>query len=90
MVILDDDEARGNLFNFEKLLGVQGHTATDFQRMQEGKETSVDRTLRLLYVTCSRAKESLAIIAYTTHPELFASNVMDMKWFLKEEIEIIN
>jgi len=90
MVILDDDEARGNLFNFEKLLGVQGHSAADVQRMNEGKETSLDRTLRLLYVTCSRAEESLALVAYTSHPELFARNVIDMKWFLKEEIELID
>lgn len=89
MVILDDDEARGNLFSYEKLLGVKGHTTGDVQRMNEGKETSLDRTLRLLYVTCSRAKESLAIVTYTTHPELFARNIVDMKWFAKEEIEFI-
>ncbi len=89
MVILDDDEARGNLFNFEKLLGIQGHSAADAKRIIEGKETTVDRTLRLLYVTCSRAKKSLAIVAYTTNPELFARNVTDMKWFTNEEIEFI-
>src|SRR5690606_15408739 len=90
MVILDDDEARGNWFNFEKLLGVKGHTATDVQRMNEGKENSMDRTLRLIYVTCSRTEESLASVTYTTHPELFAKNTVDMKWFQKEEIEFIN
>ncbi|NVN18242.1 UvrD-helicase domain-containing protein [Muricauda sp. HICW] len=90
MVILDDDDARGNWFNFEKLLGVKGHTAADVQNMNEGKETSMDRTLRLLYVTCSRAEESLAIVAYTSNPELFARNIVDMKWFQKEEIEFIN
>ncbi len=89
MVILDDDEARGNLFSYEKLLGVKGHSATDAQRIIDGKETSLDRTLRLLYVTCSRAKESLALVSYTAHPELFARNIVDMKWFVKEEIEYI-
>ncbi|MBC8754999.1 ATP-dependent helicase [Kordia sp. YSTF-M3] len=89
MVILDDSEARGNLFNYEKLLGVKGHTASDIRRMEEGRETSLDKTLRLLYVTCSRAKESLAIVAYTAQPELFARNIVDMKWFVKEEIEFI-
>ncbi|WP_282067745.1 UvrD-helicase domain-containing protein [Olleya namhaensis] len=89
MVILDDDEARGNLFSYEKLFGIEGHSAVDTQRIIDGKETGIDRTLRLLYVTCSRAKESLAIVAYTKNSNLFSQKAIDMKWFLEEEIEIV-
>ena len=61
MVILDDEEARGFLFSYEKLFGAKEPTATDKRNENEGKETSIDRTRRLFYVTCSRAEKSLAI-----------------------------
>lgn len=90
MVILDDVDARGNWFNFEKIVGVKPPSPSDIKNEGEGKETGIDRTLRLFYVTCSRAQESLAIVAYTSNPELFKKNVVDNGWFEKEEIEIIN
>ena len=68
MVILDDNEARGFLFQYEKLFGVAEPTSTDVKNQREGKESSIDRTRRLLYVTCSRAQKSLALILYTGDP----------------------
>ena len=65
MVILDDNEARGFMFSYEKLLGAKAPTKTDDENRREGKDTSVDRTRRLFYVTCSRAQRSLAVIVYT-------------------------
>ncbi len=86
MVILDDDEARGFLFSYEKLFGAVEPTATDIKNEQEGKETSIDRTRRLFYVTCSRAEESLAIVAYTKNPAKVAQYALEQEWFGEGEI----
>lgn len=86
MVILDDEEARGFLFSYDKLFGAKEPTKTDFENKDKGKETSIDRTRRLFYVTCSRAEKSLAIIAYTNQPEKVKKNALEQEWFSEEEI----
>ncbi len=88
MVILDDEEARGFLFSYDKLFGAKEPTQADLRNVSEGKETSRDRTRRLFYVTCSRAEESLAIIAYTKEPEKVKNHVLSHEWF--EEYEVIS
>ena len=90
MVILDDNEARGFLFQYDKLFGVTKPTAADLRNQREGKETSVDRTRRLLYVTCSRAKKSLALVLYTADPEKAKQHVTVSGWLQDDEIEIIH
>lgn len=87
MVILSDEEARGFLFSYEKLFGVKEKTTTDLKNEQEGKDTSIDRTRRLFYVTCSRAEKSLAIIAYSSNPEMVRNHVLANEWFEDSEIE---
>lgn len=86
MVILDDDEARGFMFSYDKLFGAVEPTERDIQNEQEGKETSIDRTRRLFYVTCSRAEESLAIVAYTQVPQKVNDYVLEQGWFDQDEI----
>lgn len=90
MVLLDDEEARGFLFSYDKLFGAKDLSAGDKRNIEEGKETGIDRTRRLFYVACSRAQESLAIIAYADNPEKVKSNALQYGWFEKEELEIIN
>lgn len=86
IVILDDGESRGNFFSYEKLLGAKEPAKSDNDNQKKGKETSIDRTRRLFYVTCSRAEESLAIIAYTSEPIKVKENALRQKWFTEEEI----
>ncbi len=86
MVILDDDEARGFLFSYEKLFGAKELSPTDIKNENEGKETSIDRTRRLFYVTCSRTEESLAIVAYTKEPQKVEKFTLEQSWFSKDEI----
>lgn len=75
MVIMDDHEARGFLFKYEDLFG--GKAAGD---------KTVESTKRLFYVTASRAKESLALVAYSSSPEKTRNFVLDEGWFAPEEI----
>ncbi|TMX33475.1 ATP-dependent helicase [Vibrio rotiferianus] len=88
MVILDDKEARGTTFSYGKLFGAEPLTSSDLRNQQEGRDTGIDRTKRLFYVTCSRAEESLAIIAYTDNPTEIARTALQQGWF--DEGEIIN
>ncbi|WP_309085770.1 hypothetical protein [Chelativorans sp.] len=81
MVVISDDEARGFLFKYDKLFGLEQKSATDLKREASGEETSIDRTRRLFYVTCSRAEESLAIVCYTSNPQGLVNTVISRGWF---------
>ncbi|HEY6874204.1 MAG TPA: UvrD-helicase domain-containing protein [Geobacteraceae bacterium] len=86
MVVLDDEEARGFLFSYDKLFGAKELTSNDMKNESEGKETSIDRTRRLFYVTCSRAEKSLAIIAYTKEANKVKNHAVTQGWFDNNEI----
>mgnify|MGYP000185608864 CR=1 FL=1 len=90
MVILDDDEARGFLFSYEKLFGVKQLSQTDLNHIRDGGDNSFMRTLRLFYVACSRAEKSLAVVAYTADSNILKSNVIKQGWFMEDEIEFIS
>jgi len=89
-VIMDDENAGGFLFSYEKLFGAKELTATDKRNQIDGRDSSIERTRRLFYVTCTRAIESLALIAYTADPEKIKKTVLDNKWFSDEEIVMYN
>ena len=66
MVLVDDGDARGFLFGYDKLLGAKAPIINDLRNAQEGKDSLLDRTRWLFYLTCSRDKSSLALVAYST------------------------
>lgn len=86
LAILDDEEAKGFLFSYEKLFGAKASSETDRKNITEGKETSIDRTRRLFYVICSRAVKSLAIVAYTNDVDAVKNTVLANNWFMSDEI----
>lgn len=90
MVVLDDSEARGFLFSYEKLFGAKEKTATDLKNEKEGKDTSIQRTARLFYVACTRAMDSLAVVAYSENPTLVRSTALTNGWFAEEEIVLLD
>lgn len=75
MVIMDDTEARGFLFKYEKLFGA-------------AEDTSTASTRRLFYVTCSRAQKSLALVAYSNDPEKVRQYVLKEGWFSPNEVQV--
>lgn len=89
MVILDDAQVRGFLFSYEKLFGVKAQSDTDEKNAHDGKDTSITRTARLFYVACTRAKKSLAIVAYTENEEMVRDTALANGWFLENEIYIV-
>ena len=86
MVVLDDNDARGFMFSYDKLFGAKAPTSTDIKNEEEGKETSIDRTRRLFYVTCSRTQSSLAIVVYTSAKDKIKEHMKNIKWFDDSEI----
>lgn len=76
MVIMDDHEARGFLFKYDKL----------FSGSVEDNQTASTR--RLFYVTCSRAERSLALIAYAENPEHVRNQLLANGWFKQGEISL--
>lgn len=89
MVIMDDIEAKGSLFSYEKLFGAKPKTDSDIKNEEEGKDTSIMRTARLFYVACTRAQKSLAAIAYTENIEAVKETAISHGWFTENEIHIL-
>lgn len=77
MVVMDDNEARGFQFKYEKLFG----PAAD-------DDATLAATRRLFYVTCSRAERSLALVAYTKDPSRIRDHVISQGWFEADEVEV--
>jgi DNA helicase-2/ATP-dependent DNA helicase PcrA len=89
MVVVSDDEARGFMFAYDKLFKTKPKTKTDIANETAGKETTIDRTRRLFYVTCSRAEQSLAVVYYTAEPTMARDAMIRQEWFEPGEIELI-
>ncbi|MCD4483936.1 AAA family ATPase [Chromobacterium vaccinii] len=68
LVVLDDAESTHFQFSYEKYLGLKEPSETDRKHMDAGEETSIDRTRRLFYVSCTRALKDLAVVLFTADP----------------------
>jgi DNA helicase-2/ATP-dependent DNA helicase PcrA len=90
MVVMDDEDAGGFLFSYEKLFGAKEKSKTDIENERTGNETAIGRTRRLFYVTCSRTQSSLAIVAYSSSPEAIRKTATEEGWFDADEIESVS
>lgn len=90
MVVMDDKQAGGQQFSYDKLFGAAESGERDLENFQAGKETTIDRSLRLLYVTCSRACESVGLVLWAEKPaEALEFARHKSGWFeAKEVVEI--
>jgi DNA helicase-2/ATP-dependent DNA helicase PcrA len=86
MVVMDDRDADGYRFSYDKLFGAEQLSERDEENLAAGEETSIDRTLRLLYVTCSRAEESLALVLWAKDKSLAMTAVKACGWFAADEV----
>ncbi|WP_342320530.1 UvrD-helicase domain-containing protein [Burkholderia pseudomallei] len=89
MVVMDDEEAGGSLFSYDKLFGAEELSSNDRENVDEGNETIIDRTLRLLYVTCSRAEESLALVLWAKSPTAALNAIKRSGWFAANEVSAL-
>lgn len=86
MVVMDDVQAGGFLISYDKVFGAKALSDTDRSNAETGKETTIDRSLRLLYVTCSRARDSLALVLWSVDPTEALASIRKSGWFSPEEI----
>lgn len=86
LTVLDDEEGRHNQFSYGKLFGITSPSDTDEANRREGKETTFDRTRRLLYVCCSRAGRDLAVIFFADDPVAAHLAIADLGLFPSEDV----
>lgn len=79
MVIMDDTEAAGFAFKYDKLFTTGA-----------AEDSVTAATRRLFYVTCSRAEQSLCLVAYSKNPDAIRETLLDRGWFEEKEIVILN
>lgn len=86
IVVLDDAESRHSQFSYEKYLGLQEPSDTDQTHIDAGEETTMDRTRRLFYVSCTRALKDLAVVLFTEDPESAEAHIRTLSLFEEDSI----
>lgn len=87
MVIADDAHTRfKGLASYETLFGVKPLGPDAQKKADKGDETTIERTRRLLYVTCTRAEESLALVLYSEAPDTIRRFLISNGWMAEEEV----
>ena len=69
----------------DKLIG-EAETRLLIPAWPQGEETTIERTRRLLYVTCTRAEESLALVLYSEAPDAVRRFLISNKWMAEDEV----
>ncbi|NDW06487.1 UvrD-helicase domain-containing protein [Jiella sp. 40Bstr34] len=86
LVVLDDDEGTHVQFSYEKYLGLKELSARDRKVLQEGGETSVERTRRLFYVCCTRARQDLVVVLFVPDPAAAVVHIRGLGIFPEADI----
>jgi DNA helicase II / ATP-dependent DNA helicase PcrA len=76
LVVMDEDESDYNLYDYEKVLSEKQASADDRKAFETGNDNTWSRTLRLLYVCCTRAKRGLALAFFVANPEATAAHLV--------------
>lgn len=86
LVVLDDDEGTHFQFSYEKYLGLKELSNRDKKTLEEGGETGVERTRRLFYVCCTRARQDLAVVLFVPDPAVAIAHVRGLGLFPEADI----
>lgn len=86
LVVLDDAESTHFQFSYEKYLGLKDLSDSDRKHIDAGEETTVDRTRRLFYVSCTRALKDLAVVLFTADPAQAEAHLHQLDLFEREAI----
>ena len=88
LVVLDDDEGTHVQFSYDKYLGVKPLSTADHKSIAEGRETSIERTRRLFYVCCTRARKDLVVVLFTSDVAEAKKQIEDRAIFPKNAIHL--
>jgi DNA helicase-2/ATP-dependent DNA helicase PcrA len=86
LVVLDDDEGTHFQFSYEKYFGLKELSARDKKTLEEGGETGVERTRRLLYVCCTRARQDLVVVLFVADPAAAIAHIRGLGLFPEADI----
>lgn len=76
VVVMDEEESDYRTYNYERVFASADARAADRARAQDGDENTWSRTLRLLYVCCTRAKRGLVLTFFVADPATTVENVV--------------
>lgn len=76
IVVMDEEESDYRTYNYEQFFASAGARAADRARTLDGDEKTWSRTLRLLYVCCTRARRGLVLTLFVADPATFLDNVV--------------
>lgn len=76
MVVMDEEESDYRTYNYERVFASAEARAADRARAMDGDENTWSRTLRLLYVCCTRAQRGLVLIFFVADPATTLENVV--------------
>lgn len=88
MVVMDDKLA-GSKIPCDQIFSDTELSKSDKESVEKGKETTIDHTLCLLCATCSRAKESSALVFWSSDLAGSLTRVKDSGWFSDDEFQAI-
>lgn len=76
VVVMDEEESDYRTYNYERVFASADARAADRARAQGGDENTWSRTLRLLYVCCTRARRGLVLTFFVADPAATLENVV--------------
>ncbi len=76
LVVMDEEENDYRLYDYEKVLGDAKASAADRAAFANGEDNTWGRTLRLLYVCCTRAKRGLALVFFVADPDATSAHIV--------------
>lgn len=76
IVVMDEEESDYRTYNYERIFAGADARAADRARAQDGDENTWSRTLRLLYVCCTRARRGLVLTFFVADPAAILENVV--------------
>lgn len=86
LVVMDEEESDYNLYDYEKVLSEKQASADDRKSFETGNDNTWSRTLRLLYVCCTRAKRGLALAFFVANPAATAAHIVASGIFPKGSV----
>jgi DNA helicase II / ATP-dependent DNA helicase PcrA len=75
IVVMDEEESDYRTYNYERIFASADARAADRARFLGGDENTWSRTLRLLYVCCTRAQRGLVLTFFVSDPAATVENV---------------
>ena len=79
VVVMDEEESDYRTYNYERVFASAEARAADHARVQRGDENTWSRTLRLLYVCCTRARRGLVLTFFVSDPAATVQNIVASK-----------